>query len=139
MVIFLLSMSTLSSAVYVGDITFYYEWRGNYGSCALDEAKWNPFYVAALSRDFMRLPRHITNPNNHPRCAIDHCLQIWGNRGISIVVKVSDTCYGCKPHDVDVSDVVFKMLDDPDKGRVKMTWQWANCTINPPGQSLIHF
>lgn len=122
-----------NNSSFKGDVTFYYEWRGNYGSCALDKAKKDPFYVAALSRFFMKLPVNITNPNNHPKCAETHCVQVSGKRG-SVVLKVSDTCYGCKPYDVDVADFIFSLLDDPKKGRVKMTWKWVDCTKNPPGK-----
>lgn len=122
-----------NQTTYTGDVTFYYEWRGNYGSCALDRSKRDPFYVAALSRFYMKLPRSITNPNNHPLCAEPYCVKVSGKRG-SVVLKVSDTCYGCKPHDVDVADKVFSLLDDPNKGRVKMSWKWVDCRKSPPGQ-----
>lgn len=118
---------------YKGDVTFYYEWRGNYGSCALQRAKKDPFYVAAMSRFFMKLPLNITNPNNHPYCMAQHCVKISGKRG-SVVLKVSDTCVGCKPHDVDVADRVFPLLDDPNKGRVVMSWKWVDCRKHPPGK-----
>lgn len=116
-----------------GDITFYTEWKGGYGSCGLDISKTNQFYVAALSSKYMALPPGMTNPNNHPLCASDKCLQIWGARG-SVVLKISDTCAGCKNDDVDVADTVFPLLDDPDKGRVQMNWQFVDCNSNPPGQ-----
>jgi hypothetical protein len=129
----LVNFSASNRTAFKGDVTFYYEWRGNYGSCALDQAKRDPFYVAALSRFFMKLPINITNPNNHPYCAEANCIRVSGKRG-SVVLKVSDTCYGCKPHDVDVADRVFPLLDDPNKGRVKMTWKWVDCSKTPPGK-----
>jgi hypothetical protein len=104
--------STGRSELYKGDITYYYEWRGNYGSCALNASKSDPFHVAALSRHWMQLPKNITNPNNHPLCGNDFCIKVNGKRG-SVVLKVSDTCYGCKQHDVDVADKIFPLLDDP--------------------------
>jgi hypothetical protein len=73
------------------------------------------------------------NPNNHPKCTESHCVKLSGKRG-SVVLKISDTCYGCKPYDVDVSDRVFPLLDDPNKGRVVMTWKWVDCRKNPPGK-----
>lgn len=121
-----------NETTYKGDVTYYYEWRGNYGSCALKQAKRDPFFVAAMSRFFMKLPFNITNPNNHPYCMEKHCIKVSGIRG-SVVLKVSDTCYGCKPYDVDVADKVYPMLDDPKKGRIVMKWQWADCRKKPPG------
>lgn len=118
---------------FYGDITYYTEWHENYGSCGLDISKQNAFYVAALSFKYMRLPSNVTNPNHHPLCGPTHCLRINGQRG-SIIVKVSDTCEGCKGDDVDIANTVYKYLDDPNKGRVRMEWDWANCLTTPPGR-----
>lgn len=131
--IFLVLSLTHGAWCYTGDLTFYYEWRGNYGSCGLDRAKYDQFYVAALSRSFMQLPAGITNPNKHPLCNADRCIEVTGNRG-RVVLKISDTCWGCATNDVDVADTVFPMLDDPNRGRVKATWKFVNCQSNPPGR-----
>ncbi|CRK98957.1 CLUMA_CG012369, isoform A [Clunio marinus] len=122
-----------NSQSYKGDITFYYEWHGNHGSCALEKSKKDPFHVAALSRFFMKLPVNVTNPNKHPYCSESYCVKVSGKRG-SVVLKISDTCYGCKPHDIDVAHRVFPLLDDPNKGRVPMAWKFVDCTKNPPGK-----
>lgn len=127
------SSERFKNQTYKGDVTYYYEWRGNYGSCALNVSKKDPFYVAAMSRYFMKLPLNITNPNKHPFCMEQHCVKVTGKRG-SVTLKVSDTCYGCKPYDVDVADKVFSLLDDPKKGRVKMYWKWVDCRTEPPGK-----
>jgi len=76
----------------------------------------------------MKLPKNITNPNNHPLCAEQHCVKINGKRG-SVVLKVSDTCYGCRPYDVDIADKIYPLLDDPRKGRIKMTWRFIDCKL----------
>lgn len=133
--IFLLvaSFDAIKSQTYTGDLTYYHEWRGNYGSCGLERPKYDQFYVAALSRSFMQLPPGMTNPNKHPLCGEKTCVQVYGTRG-SVVLKVSDTCWGCKPHDIDVADTVFPMLDDPNKGRVKASWKFVDCRSNPPGR-----
>lgn len=126
-------VSALNNQMMRGDVTFYYEWKGNFGSCALNESRKDPFYVAALSKHFMKLPARSTNPNKHPFCDEKYCIKVNGKRG-SVVLKVSDTCSGCKPHDVDVADRIFPLLDDPKRGRVAMTWQWVDCRKNPPGK-----
>lgn len=123
----------LMSQVFKGDVTFHYEWRRTFGSCALSRSKKDPFYVAAMSRLMMKLPSNITNPKDHPFCLPQHCIKVNGKRG-SVVLKVSDTCASCKLHDVDVADKVFPLLDDPRRGRVKMTWNWVDCRKNPPGE-----
>lgn len=119
-------IKAVTNELYKGDVTFYYEWKGNYGSCALNKSRIDPFYVAALSRHWMKLPKGLSNPNKHPLCGERHCIKVNGSRG-SVVLKVSDTCYGCKPYDVDVADKVFPMLDNPLRGRVKMTWRFIDC------------
>lgn len=88
----------------------------------------DPYYVLALSKFFMKLPPHVTNPNKHPLCARDRCAQINGKRG-SVVLKISDTCDACKAYDVDVADSIFPLLDDPEKGRVKVTWKFVSCKM----------
>lgn len=123
----------LRDQVYEGDVTFHYEWRRSFGSCALSDSKKDPFFVAAMSRFFMELPSNITNPKNHPLCMPHHCIKVNGKRG-SVILKVSDTCAGCKAHDVDVAHKVFPLLDDPNRGRVKMTWNLVDCRENPPGK-----
>lgn len=109
-------------------MTYYYEWRGNYGSCGLDRSRYDDRYVAALSRYHMQLPSGITNPNNHPLCAPQHCIRVSGAKG-SVTLKISDTCWGCARDDVDVADTVFPLIDDPWKGRVKVNWEFVNCSF----------
>lgn len=121
------------SQSYSGDVTFYTEWRGGYGSCGLQRSTYDPYYVAALSRAKMALPPGMTNPNNHPNCAASVCVQVFGQRG-SVVLKVSDTCWGCGDNDVDVADQIFPLLDDPNRGRVRMSWKFVDCRYNPPGR-----
>lgn len=80
----------------------------------------------------MKLSPGVANPNRHPLCEEENCVKVYGPRG-SVVLKVSDTCLSCRPHDIDVADSVFPLLDDPKKGRVKMTWRFVDCRSNPPG------
>ncbi|KAG5669872.1 hypothetical protein PVAND_000163 [Polypedilum vanderplanki] len=121
-----LALFTILSIVnaYSGDLTYYTSWRGNFGSCGLERSKWDAFYVAALSRARMS---GSANPNKHPLCAANKCIKINGARG-SVVVKISDTCGACKYDDVDIADTVFPLLDDPKKGRVKVTWDFTDCS-----------
>lgn len=127
--IFVLSTSfdVITSQIYSGDLTYYTEWKTHPGSCNNPRARYNHYYVAALSMSsFMRLPQGTTNPNEHPLCASKQCIRVNGARG-SVILKISDSCEACKPYDVDVADTVFPMLDDPAKGRVPITWQFVNC------------
>lgn len=80
----------------------------------------------------MKLPPNETNPNHHPLCSPEHCVQVFGKRG-SVVLKISDTCPECADFDVDIADEIYPKLDDPVKGRVRMSWQFIDCNTNPPG------
>jgi hypothetical protein len=115
-----------------GDCTFYYTWKDGYGSCGLERSMHDKFYVLALSMKYMKLPPNVTNPNNHPLCAPNVCARVHGPLS-SVVLKVSDTCMGCKDDDIDVADTVFPLLDDPKLGRVKMDWEFVDCSEHPPG------
>ncbi|CAH1728386.1 unnamed protein product [Chironomus riparius] len=123
---FFLAFVAFANAFY-GDLTYYTEWNSNYGSCGLERSKTDRFYVAALSRARMALPASITNPNKHPLCAWNRCIKVTGKRG-SVVLKISDTCWACGYNDVDVADTVFPFLDDPVKGRVKINWEFTDCS-----------
>lgn len=130
----LVASNKVASQTYEGDLTYYTEWRDSYGSCGLDASMHDQFQVAALSiSTWMVLPPGETNPNNHPLCAADKCIQLKGARG-SVVLKISDSCAACVGNDVDVADTVFPLLDDPALGRVKVTWEFTDCSSNPPGQ-----
>lgn len=133
LLLLLASFEDVIGQTYSGDLTYYYEWNGGYGSCGLERSRSDAFYVVALSTFWMKLPPGMTNPNNHPRCAPTECIQIYGAKG-SVVLKISDTCMGCKQNDVDVADTVFPYLDDLYKGRVRVTWKFVDCRWNPPGR-----
>lgn len=113
---------------YTGDLTYYTSWKGNYGSCGLERSRRDPLYVAALSPYFMKTPPDQPNPNKHPLCAADKCIEIRGARG-TVQLKISDTCPECKSFDVDIADEIFPRLDDPIKGRVKVSWKFVRCTM----------
>lgn len=76
----------------------------------------------------MKLPPGETNPNKHPLCQADKCIEVKGARG-TVQLKISDTCPECKNYDVDVADEVFPRLDDPVKGRVKVSWRFVKCSM----------
>lgn len=119
--------------VYSGEATYYEYWKDGYGSCGLDRSMKDPFYVAALANKFMREPASITNPNNRYLCQPHYCVRVTGPKG-SIVVKVSDTCEGCKDNDIDLADSVYPYVAEKDAGRVKVTWSFVDCNQYPPGK-----
>jgi expansin (peptidoglycan-binding protein) len=68
------------------------------------------------------------NPNKHPLCASNKCIEIRGSRG-TVQLKISDTCPACKTYDVDVADEIFPKLEDPNRGRVKVQWRFIGCNM----------
>ena len=122
-----------SASSYSGDLTYYTEWFGNYGSCGLERSKVDQFQVAALSKKWMS---GVQNSNNHPLCAADKCIRVDGLLG-SVILKISDTCMGCKDYDVDIADTVFPLLDNINLGRVPVTWNFVDCNSNSPGLVLV--
>jgi hypothetical protein len=80
------SFDVIRSETYSGDLTYYKLWKENNGSCANQRALTDPWYVEN-SREFMKLPPGITDPNQHPFCGEKTCIQVEGRLG-SIVVKV---------------------------------------------------
>jgi len=119
-------LTAIAREIYEGNATYYYEWRGNFGSCGLERSKSEQFEVAALSNAFMKLPQGVYNPNKHPLCRPEHCIFVTGALG-SVVLKISDKCYGCRKQDIDIADSVFPLLGDLDKGRIPIKWYFVNC------------
>jgi hypothetical protein len=69
---------------------------------------------------------------NHPLCADNYCIQVEGPNG-ALVAKITDSCAGCKPNDVDLSDTIYQYVADVDKGRVQVKWHFVDCKENKPG------
>jgi len=107
--------------------------QGNYGSCGLEKAKDDPFHYVALSKAFMELPAGQSNPNKHRLCKKPHCVFLTGELA-TLVLKVADTCYGCKPHDLIVTQKVFELLADIEDGSTTVEWKFVDCRDEPTGQ-----
>jgi hypothetical protein len=120
----------INGQVYNGDVTYYTEWKDSFGSCGIPLPFPND-YIAALPIRFMKLPKNVFNPNNHPLCGPRYCVKVMGPLG-GLVLKVTDT-NGCGGNCLDVADTVFGKLADKDLGRVKMDWMFVDCNENPVG------
>jgi expansin (peptidoglycan-binding protein) len=59
------------------------------------------------------------------------CLEVAGPRG-KIVVRVVDSCPGCKHGDLDLSREAFARLAPLDLGRIAITWQVVACDVRGP-------
>ena len=69
----------------------------------------------------------MTNPNNHPLCSANYCIQVRGPNGV-VNLKVSDTCPSCKAYDIDIANTIYNQVSDPNKGRVQVTWEFVDCS-----------
>jgi rare lipoprotein A (peptidoglycan hydrolase) len=47
--------------------------------------------------------------------------------GKKLKVKVTDTCPGCTPDKIDLSDEAFSQLDSKDKGIISIKWDFVPC------------
>ncbi|KAL8688033.1 MAG: hypothetical protein Q9224_004990 [Gallowayella concinna] len=126
----LLSLSALSlftitsqaATVFNGEGTFYNPSVG-YGSCGNQNS--DSDLVAALAQSTMRL-YNPSNPNNNPLCG--HKVKVWETSKPSntVTVALMDTCPGCHgDYDLDLSPAAFNKLDNPDVGRIKISWEFV--------------
>ncbi|KAI4245399.1 MAG: hypothetical protein L6R40_002459 [Gallowayella cf. fulva] len=127
----LLSWSVLSvfvftsqaATVFNGEGTFYSPSVG-FGSCGNQNS--DSDLVAALAQTTMRL-YNPSNPNNNPLCG--HKVKVWETSKPSntVTVALMDTCPGCHgSFDLDLSPAAFNKLDNPDVGRIKISWEFVD-------------
>ncbi|KAL8952364.1 MAG: hypothetical protein Q9222_001726 [Ikaeria aurantiellina] len=117
-----LAISTQAATVFSGDGTFYSPSVG-FGSCGVQNS--DSDLVAALAQSTMRL-YNPSNPNNNPLCG--HKVKVWETSKPSntVIVAIMDTCPGCTTtnFDLDLSPAAFNKLDNPDVGRIKISWEF---------------
>src|SRR5512139_4090316 len=99
-------------------IATYYGATGE-GTCSFDASP-NDLMVTAMNNDEF---------NNAAYCGA--YLQVNGARG-SVVVRVVDLCPECRTGHLDLSYQAFAKIDDPDLGRVPITWRVVSPAISGP-------
>lgn len=57
------------------------------------------------------------------------CLEVAGPNG-EIVVRVVDSCPGCKPGDLDLSVEAFAEIAPPKAGRIPISWRPVPCAVD---------
>ena len=118
----LLFYTTIAATIYKGDGTFYSPSVG-LGSCG--HLNQDSEHVAALAAGTMHL-YNPSNPNNNPVCG--HKVRVWNDAHPSktVTVAIVDTCPGCHgKYDLDLSPAAFDVLANPDVGRIKISWEFA--------------
>lgn len=107
-----------------GDITYY---APGMGSCGYDDS--NPtMNVVAVSKDWFSSVSSLTNagvnkPTN-PLC--DKTITITTDKGKKTTAVIRDSCPGCDPTSIDVTEGTFlELFDSLDIGRGTVTW-WLN-------------
>ncbi|KAI4219523.1 MAG: hypothetical protein LQ349_008327 [Xanthoria aureola] len=120
---FLATTTSQAATVFTGDATFYSPSVG-FGSCGVQNS--DSDLVAALAQSTMRL-YNPSNPNNNPLCG--HKVKVWetSNPSNTVIVAIMDTCPGCtrSNFDLDLSPAAFNKLDNPDVGRIKISWEFV--------------
>jgi expansin len=62
------------------------------------------------------------------------CVRITGPRGNAITAMVVDQCPGCGANHLDLFPDAFAALDDPARGVIGVSWEWAACAVAGPVQ-----
>ncbi|KAI3645201.1 hypothetical protein MP228_011365 [Amoeboaphelidium protococcarum] len=96
---------------FTGDATYYTAVSG-FGACEITHD--SPFVVAMNAAQY----------NKKGNCG--KCVQITGARG-SAKAQVVDLCPGCGFGALDLNEPLFPLIDDPDKGRVTISWSFVEC------------
>jgi expansin (peptidoglycan-binding protein) len=107
------SGSTYSTEQKAG-IATYYDADGS-GSCSYDTS--DDLDVVALNLDEFA-----------GSASCGSCIRVQGAKG-SVVVRVTDSCPPCGHHHMDLSAQAFAKIDDPEKGRVNVTYQTVPCDV----------
>ncbi|WP_431689259.1 expansin EXLX1 family cellulose-binding protein [Hahella sp. NBU794] len=56
------------------------------------------------------------------------CVRVTNrNNGKSVVVRVDDSCPGCNPGDVDLTDAAFAQISPLEAGRIPISWDYVAC------------
>ncbi|KAK4986461.1 hypothetical protein LTR66_000141 [Elasticomyces elasticus] len=109
------STVTAAGSKYTGDITHYDVGLGSCGwTSTADE------FVVAIEHTIMNNP---ANPNNNPRCG-KYVTLSYG--GVTHQAKIVDTCGGCLPNAIDLSDSLFAAVAPKGDGRVHNVEWWFN-------------
>ena len=119
----LIAFTTRATAVYTGDGTYYSPSVG-FGSCG--HLNKDTDHVAALATGSMTF-YNPSNPNNNPICG--HKVKVWetGKPSKTVTVTIEDTCPGCHgKYDLDLSPAAFNLLDNPQVGRIKISWEFVD-------------
>jgi expansin (peptidoglycan-binding protein) len=99
-----------------GDAT-YYEADGT-GACSFEAGSDN--LVAAMNR---------ADYGSAAWCGA--CIEVAAGSA-SVVVRVVDSCPGCKQGDLDLSKEAFARLAPLDKGRIRVAWRSVDCAVDGP-------
>lgn len=60
------------------------------------------------------------------------CVRVFGSEGADIVVRIVDSCPGCKRGDLDLSREAFAKLAPLDRGRIPIQWHPVPCDVTGP-------
>ncbi|KAL8693798.1 MAG: hypothetical protein Q9218_001446 [Villophora microphyllina] len=132
-----LALTAQAATVFTGEGTFYSPGIG-FGSCGV--LNQDTEFVAALAQTTIR-QYNPSNPNNNPICG--HKVKVWetSKPDNTVTVAIMDTCPGCKgAYDLDLSPAAFNKLDNPDVGRIQISWEFVEpnfVTMNGPFAGVV--
>lgn len=101
-----------------GEGTFYGGVAGSAGgNCGLPVA----------AGDFNHAALNHTDYDNSNACG--SCIEVTSQLGKSVIVKIVDRCPECAPGDVDLTQQTFAQIENPNKGRIPITWKFVPCPL----------
>ncbi|KAI1100880.1 RlpA-like double-psi beta-barrel-protein domain-containing protein-containing protein [Jackrogersella minutella] len=114
-VLLALAAAAGQAIAYSGDMTYYAPGLGACGKQNSDADHIVALATAQYGND--------ANPNKAKVCGRKINIHYGGKTATATVV---DKCPSCASGSIDVSPAVFKQLASLDKGRVKVTWEYAS-------------
>ncbi|CAF9925453.1 MAG: hypothetical protein HETSPECPRED_005841 [Heterodermia speciosa] len=114
--------SSSSSSGTQGQMTYY---NPGLGACGLTSSASEN--ICAISHVLYDAHNVNGNPNDNPLCGHRiRATRFDEGRGEvrSLVLVVVDRCEACAAGDIDLSPGAFEQLEDPEKGRVPVSWVW---------------
>ncbi|ABC30409.1 Endoglucanase C-terminal domain/subunit and related protein [Hahella chejuensis KCTC 2396] len=106
------SATHTSAALHEGEGTYYFYNGG--GHCSVPVPA---MFTAAMNQ---------TDYNGSQACG--GCVKVTNrNNGKSVVARVDDSCPGCNPGDVDLTDAAFAQISPLEAGRIPISWDYVPC------------
>ncbi|WP_240491694.1 expansin EXLX1 family cellulose-binding protein [Flavivirga aquatica] len=112
--------------IHLGEGTFYGGVSGSSGgNCGLPVA----------ADDFLNCALNTFDYDGSQACGA--CIEVTSSINKSVILKVVDRCPECDEGDVDIHQDAFKLIEDPIKGRIPISWKFVPCPLKNNDKSIL--